>query len=129
MAPESVGLDFLCTYRPPNKRDFPNSNGKLDMGCATPKLEELLPQDPELIPLLMNREQLIRVADRLVHHQALDSLQRDVRRFFEENDEMGPAEFKNITGLSRRHAIPLLEWLDTQGVTVRKGNTRVLKFK
>ena len=101
----------------------------LEMGCATPKLDELLPQDPELIPLLMNRDQLIRVADRLVHHQALDNLKQDVLHFFDENEEMGPAEFKELTGLSRRHAIPLLEWLDTQGVTVRKGNARIRKSK
>ena len=101
----------------------------LEMGCATPKLDELLPQDPDLIPLLMNRDQLIRVADRLVHHQALDNLKQDVLHFFDENEEMGPAEFKELTGLSRRHAIPLLEWLDTQGVTVRKGNARIRKSK
>ena len=67
----------------------------LEMGCATPKLDELLPQDPELIPFLMNREQLKRVADRLVHHQALDSLKQDVLHFFDENEEMGPAELRN----------------------------------
>ena len=40
---------------------------------------------------------------------------------------MGPTDFKAITGLSRRHAIPLMEWLDTQGVTLRQDNCRVLR--
>jgi len=99
----------------------------LAMGCATPKLDELMARDSELIPLLMSRGKLQRVGDRLVHTAALDELTRNVRAFFESNSEMGPTEFKAITGLSRRHAIPLLEWLDAQGVTRRQANFRVLR--
>jgi selenocysteine-specific elongation factor len=97
------------------------------MGCATPKLEELILREPDLVPLLMNRGQLMRVGERLVHADVLETLKRDVRAFFEENPRMGPTDFKEITGLSRRHAIPLMEWLDTQGITRRHENCRVLR--
>jgi selenocysteine-specific elongation factor len=97
------------------------------LGCATPKLDELVQREPEIVPLLMSRGQLIRVGERLVHSEALEKLKRDVRTFFEDNSQMGPTDFKAITGLSRRHAIPLMEWLDTQGVTLRQDNCRVLR--
>ena len=70
---------------------------------------------------------LQRVGERLIHAHCLEALTTNVRDFFQTNSQMGPAEFKEITGLSRRHAIPLLEWLDTQGVTRREQNYRVLR--
>ncbi len=41
-----------------------------------------------------------------------------------ESREFTVAEFKEITGLSRKYSIPLLELLDEMGVTRRKGNSR-----
>jgi selenocysteine-specific elongation factor len=96
-------------------------------GCATPKIDTLVEREPDLVPLLMNRGQLQRVGDRLVHHDALQTLTAEVRSFLETHGQMGPTDFKAITGLSRRHAIPLLEWLDAQGVTLRQENFRVLR--
>jgi len=40
---------------------------------------------------------------------------------------MSPGDFKELSGLSRRGAIPLLEWLDEQRLTLRKGDVRVLR--
>ena len=99
----------------------------LSLGCATPKLDELIEKDPELVPLLMSRGQLQRVGERLIHIDCLKKLIDDVRTLLLSNHKMGPAEFKEITGLSRRHAIPLMEWLDTQGITRREENYRVLR--
>ena len=42
-----------------------------------------------------------------------------------ERGELTPGDFKELTGLSRRGAIPLLEWLDAQKVTRRQGDVRV----
>ena len=42
-------------------------------------------------------------------------------------EAMTPGDFKEISGLSRRHAIPFLEFLDKQRLTVRKGDGRVLR--
>jgi selenocysteine-specific elongation factor len=38
--------------------------------------------------------------------------------------EISIAEFKNLTGLTRKYAIPLLELLDQRGITRRKGSIR-----
>ena len=36
------------------------------------------------------------------------------------------AEFKDWTGVSRKYAIPLLEWLDRERLTRRDGDSRVV---
>ncbi len=37
------------------------------------------------------------------------------------------AEFRDELGITRKHAIPLLEWMDTAGVTVREGEGRRIR--
>ena len=40
--------------------------------------------------------------------------------------KIGVAEFKELTGVSRKYAIPLLEYLDRERVTRRAGDERVI---
>lgn len=49
------------------------------------------------------------------------------RQFIAEHGEMKASEFKNLLGTSRKYAIPLLEYLDGQGVFVNVGGVRRLK--
>ena len=60
-----------------------------------------------------------------VHPEALTSLEASVERWFDEHDILRPADFKEMTGLTRKAAIPLLEWLDQRRVTQRQGDARV----
>jgi selenocysteine-specific elongation factor len=57
---------------------------------------------------------------------ALDALKGRVADHLARTPTMTPVDFKALCGgLSRKYAIPLLEWLDAQGVTRRQGDTRV----
>ncbi len=57
---------------------------------------------------------------------ALTSLEGRVAAHFAASPTLTPGAFKELAGgLSRKHAIPLLEWLDTQGISRRQGDTRV----
>jgi selenocysteine-specific elongation factor len=55
----------------------------------------------------------------------LEGLEQSLRDHFGKQASMTTAEFKEITGLSRKGAIPLLEWLDRQLVTTRSGDERI----
>jgi len=55
----------------------------------------------------------------------LDAVVGQVRAFFEAQEQLTPGAFKELTGLSRKSAIPLLEWLDKGKVTKRQGDARV----
>jgi selenocysteine-specific elongation factor len=49
--------------------------------------------------------------------------------YFENNQQLDAQAFKNLTGLSRKFAIPILEFLDQSKFTVRVGDARMLRKK
>ena len=70
---------------------------------------------------------MVQVAEGMVFHRdALEELKRNVRSFKSQRDRIDVAFFKEIAGVTRKHAIPLLEWLDRERVTQRSGNERVI---
>ena len=78
---------------------------------------------------LVKEKRLIRVAELVFHSEALDRLKTEVRAM--KSGSVAPvtidvAAFKDRYGLSRKFAIPLLEWLDRERVTRRVGDTRVV---
>ena len=64
--------------------------------------------------------------DMLIHRAAVDKLIADVKALKSKNPKMGVGEFKDLTGVSRKFAIPLLEYLDRQRVTRRVGDERMI---
>ncbi len=59
---------------------------------------------------------------------AINGLIERVQAFFAAGStEMGPVEFRELTGLSRKFLIPLLEYLDKEKITVRVGDKRQLR--
>ncbi len=57
----------------------------------------------------------------------LDDLVVKVRGWFSDNDTLNAQAFKQLSGQSRRTAIPLMEWLDGSGITARQGDSRKLR--
>jgi selenocysteine-specific elongation factor len=75
--------------------------------------------------MLINSGELVRVSDLIFHRSALESLRETLRRFkAEKGSRIDVGEFKDLTGVSRKYAIPLLEYLDRQRVTRRVGDAR-----
>ena len=62
----------------------------------------------------------------LVHRDALELLKREVRRRWAPGSRLDVAGFKQLTGLSRKWVIPLLEYLDRERVTRRAGADRLV---
>jgi len=82
----------------------------------------------DLLGYLRDRGRLMRVTgSMLVHREVWDGLIDEVRSRLAGGGEMDPVTFKELTGLSRKHAIPFLEMLDRERVTVRVGNVRKLR--
>ena len=96
---------------------------------ALPSAEavEGLADGEALVALLVERGEIVRLGARLLLGARTEQLIADVRALLAERGRMTPGDFKELTGLSRRTAIPLLEWLDAQGVTVRSGDARVAR--
>src|SRR5262245_12633205 len=75
--------------------------------------------------MLINSGELVRVAGLIFHRSALDGLRETLRKFkAERGPKLDVNAFKDLTGVSRKYAIPLLEYLDLQRVTRRSGDAR-----
>jgi hypothetical protein len=104
------------------------------LGLTAPRPDDVLDQlklersaGRKLTRLLVNDKVLIKINDDLVlHRDAAQNLIQAVRALKEKNPLLGVAEFKALTGVSRKYAIPLLEFLDRQRVTQRVGNDRTI---
>ncbi len=78
-----------------------------------------------LLQILLRGRKLVKVGEELIFHaDAIESLRTllAARR----GCRFGVAEFKDWTGVSRKYAIPLLEYLDRERVTRRDGEQRVV---
>jgi selenocysteine-specific elongation factor len=76
-----------------------------------------------LMAVLTERKRIVEGRDGfIVHSQWLEDLVKRVRG--SGKGQLSVADFKAMTGLSRKYAIPLLELLDEMGVTRRKGSFR-----
>ncbi len=72
--------------------------------------------------------ELVKVKDGMYFHgAAMDKLVGMVREYFATHDDLGPTEFRDLTGLSRKYLIPLLEYFDKAKVTIRVGDKRKLR--
>jgi selenocysteine-specific elongation factor len=76
-----------------------------------------------LLQILLREKRLIRIGDDLVfHHSALDRLRAMLAP--RKGQKFNVGAFKDWTGISRKYAIPLLEFLDREKVTRREGDER-----
>lgn len=79
----------------------------------------------KIMTLLLRERVLVKVSDDLVFHRsALEGLKRQVAIQKTKSAKMDVALFKEMTGVSRKYAIPLLEYLDRERVTRRVGDAR-----
>jgi selenocysteine-specific elongation factor len=81
----------------------------------------------KIIQLMVKENAVVKISeDMLVDRVALDHLIQNLKTLKSKNPKLGVSEFKNLTGVSRKYAIPLLEYLDRQRVTRRVGDERVI---
>ena len=81
----------------------------------------------KIMTLLLREKILIKVSDDLVFHQsALSELRKSLAAQKLVSARLDVARFKDLTGVSRKYAIPLLEYLDRERVTKRVGNERMI---
>ncbi len=60
---------------------------------------------------------------------ALSKLRDDYKAMLVKDGKATPATFKDLTGLSRKYIIPLMEYFDVNKLTVRVGDHRILREK
>jgi selenocysteine-specific elongation factor len=103
-------------------------------GLKVPALKDVLAglkvdkaRAQKIVTLLLRDRVLIKVSDDLVFHRdALTSLRAQMATEKTKAAKIDVARFKELTGVSRKYAIPLLEYLDRERVTRRVGDERMI---
>jgi len=107
-----------------------------DSGLQPPffrDIAETLKSEPaqakDVLNLLIEEGLIIRTKDDLFFHaEAIADLKQRLVKFLEQQGEMNPSQFKDMTGgASRKFLIPLLEYFDSKNVTLRVGDVRKLR--
>jgi selenocysteine-specific elongation factor len=123
LAPEETRAKELI------EREFANA------GLSVPSFAAVLAKLPvesrraqKILQILVREKVLVKVADDLVFHQiALENLRETlVKHRKERGPRLAIGTFKELTGVSRKYAIPLLEYLDREHLTRRVGDERVI---
>ncbi len=101
-------------------------------GLKVPALQEVVAglkvdkaRAQKIVTLLLREKALVKVSDELIFHRsALEQLRRQIAQHKTKAAKIDVAKFKELTGVSRKYAIPLLEYLDRERVTRRVGDAR-----
>ncbi len=139
-SPEIVAegeLIRLAAFKPRLAEDEDEANKKMgalfrEAGLAVPSLNEVLKnagidanRARTLLQTLLRQKTLIRVnTDLIFHAEAIEELKAVLAG--KRGQRFGVGEFKDWTGVSRKYAIPLLEYMDRERVTRREGDQRLV---
>jgi selenocysteine-specific elongation factor len=101
-------------------------------GLRVPALNEVLAglkvdknRAQKIVTLLLRDKLLIKISDELVFHRtALEQLRKELAVYKSKSPKIDVAHFKELTGVTRKYAIPLLEYLDRERITRRVGDAR-----
>jgi len=104
-------------------------------GLAVPSVKEVLAKlaieakrSEKLLQILLRERNLVRVSPELIfHREALAQMKERLAGYKKSKGErISVPVFKELTGITRKYAIPLLEYLDRERVTRRTGDERVI---
>lgn len=84
----------------------------------------------DLLKLLVKEGAVIRINDSMhITTEQYDKMLNLLKNFYAQKKEMTVAEFRDILGTSRKYALPLLEYLDSNRITLRVGDIRKFMLK
>jgi selenocysteine-specific elongation factor len=91
-------------------------------------IEESLAKD--VVALLMDQGLIVKAKEDLYFYaDAVKNLQQKLVEYLKSHGEISTPQFKEMTGVSRKYLIPLIEYFDAQNVTIRIGDIRKLRTR
>lgn len=109
-----------------------------EKGLSTPTIKETMDHFQEypsrlvkdVIDLQLREGKLLKVSESLYYEkELLEPLVASVVAYMEKHGEIDAPSFKELTGLTRKFSIPILEYLDRIKMTMRIGDKRILRKK
>ncbi len=84
---------------------------------------------PAALDTLLALGVFVRVGDDCYRGSQIAAIRSRVETYLRESERMTAAQFRDLIATSRKYAVPLLEWLDAHGVTIRDGDYRSLRTR
>ncbi len=82
----------------------------------------------DMLLLLMNEGLIVKTKQKLYFYaDAIHKLKQKLVDFILSNEEITTSQFKDLTGVSRKYSIPLIEYFDSINTTIRVGNSRKIR--
>ncbi len=107
-----------------------------EAGCSPPTFSQAEEQfgdtkaARQMISLMIEEGALTKISPTFAYYRDnLDPAREKIRESFNDSDTLKVGDLKTLLGVSRKHAVPLLEYFDRIGLTTRVGDHRVLKEK
>lgn len=95
-------------------------------GGFAPPMTKDLDSDAGVVRHLVASGELVRIGDFHLTAAKAAEARRSVRDYIETNGPVTVAQIRDLFEITRKHAVPLCEWLDATGATVRRGDVRAL---
>jgi selenocysteine-specific elongation factor len=84
----------------------------------------------DVLHMLIDENSIVKTKDDLYFDaETIKTLEHRVVEFLKKNESITTPEFKDMTGISRKFVIPLIEYFDSINLTIRVGDTRQLRRK
>jgi selenocysteine-specific elongation factor len=114
---EAFGLNW------PGTDEWAESSAVFRRAVSTPALKALVPA--EVVKHCVDHGYAVAInSEYHVSRSARDGLVDKLRQHFQDQEDLPFALFRELSGLTRKLGIPMLEHLDQSGVTVRAGDVR-----
>jgi len=82
----------------------------------------------DLLKLLADEGRTVRITDSLhLDKEVVETIKTDLKKYLEKNKEINMGDFRDLARTSRKFAVPLMEYFDSQKLTQRVGDKRVLR--
>jgi selenocysteine-specific elongation factor len=102
--------------QPPVREELPSLFGITDKDAK------------DLLKLLSDEGRTVRINDSLhLDKDIVEKIRTDLKKYLEEKKEITMADFRDLAKTSRKFAVPLMEYFDSQKLTQRVGDKRVLR--
>ena len=124
LAPEQRAFFDRCFAGDPAQPSVPVAVDDLASAMRAAKIGGLA----QAYEMLLANGALVKVADGVYREPQIAEIRAKLEAALRRDKQITMATFRDLTGTSRKYAVPLLEWFDATGVTIRSGDMRVLRI-
>jgi selenocysteine-specific elongation factor len=124
VGPDVTSTGHDETLDPDAEAAWDEARAALRGGLAVPDADDL-GLGRELLHRMVREGRLIRVSEHLAYlPEQVEEIKGHLSAV---SSPFTVAQFRDQSGLSRKYAVPILEWADREGLTIRRGDLRHLR--